>query len=127
MMMRGGTSKGAYFLASDLPADARERDALPISAALCPTLSAQVIDQHMAHGGGRDAEDFETIARRYVDEDPAARRTFTNKLRAILNMMKTMLTPAPDLDRYEREMGFPAFRDMELSPKSEEWCEAHVV
>ena len=28
MMMRGGTSKGAYFLASDLPADARERDAL---------------------------------------------------------------------------------------------------
>lgn len=28
MMMRGGTSKGAYFLASDLPADADDRDAL---------------------------------------------------------------------------------------------------
>jgi 4-oxalomesaconate tautomerase len=28
MLMRGGTSKGAYFLASDLPADARERDEL---------------------------------------------------------------------------------------------------
>ncbi|WP_341318609.1 4-oxalomesaconate tautomerase [Paraburkholderia sp. IMGN_8] len=26
MMMRGGTSKGAYFMASDLPADAAERD-----------------------------------------------------------------------------------------------------
>ncbi|WP_232527759.1 4-oxalomesaconate tautomerase [Microbacterium suaedae] len=28
MLMRGGTSKGAYFLASDLPADASERDEL---------------------------------------------------------------------------------------------------
>lgn len=28
MMMRGGTSKGAYFVASDLPADVEERDAL---------------------------------------------------------------------------------------------------
>ncbi|RVL70524.1 4-oxalomesaconate tautomerase, partial [Sinorhizobium meliloti] len=28
MMMRGGTSKGAYFLADDLPADAGERDRL---------------------------------------------------------------------------------------------------
>jgi 4-oxalomesaconate tautomerase len=28
LWMRGGTSKGAYFLASDLPADAAERDAL---------------------------------------------------------------------------------------------------
>jgi 4-oxalomesaconate tautomerase len=28
MMMRGGTSKGAYFLAGDLPADKAERDAL---------------------------------------------------------------------------------------------------
>lgn len=28
MLMRGGTSKGAYFLAEDLPADAAERDDL---------------------------------------------------------------------------------------------------
>jgi 4-oxalomesaconate tautomerase len=28
MMMRGGTSKGAYFLASDLPDDTAERDDL---------------------------------------------------------------------------------------------------
>lgn len=31
MMMRGGTSKGAYFLASDLPADPAARDALLLS------------------------------------------------------------------------------------------------
>jgi 2-methylaconitate cis-trans-isomerase PrpF len=28
MLMRGGTSKGAYFLAGDLPADPGERDDL---------------------------------------------------------------------------------------------------
>ena len=28
MLMRGGTSKGAYFLAADLPADPAERDDL---------------------------------------------------------------------------------------------------
>jgi 4-oxalomesaconate tautomerase len=28
MLMRGGTSKGAYFLASDIPADVKERDAV---------------------------------------------------------------------------------------------------
>ena len=28
MLMRGGTSKGAYFLAGDLPEDAAERDDL---------------------------------------------------------------------------------------------------
>jgi 4-oxalomesaconate tautomerase len=31
MLMRGGTSKGIYFLADDLPADPRERDALLLS------------------------------------------------------------------------------------------------
>ncbi len=32
VLMRGGTSKGAYFLASDLPADAAERDAVILAA-----------------------------------------------------------------------------------------------
>ncbi len=32
MMIRGGTSKGAYFLASDLPADIAQRDALLLAA-----------------------------------------------------------------------------------------------
>jgi len=31
LMMRGGTSKGAYFLAQDLPRDAKERDAILLS------------------------------------------------------------------------------------------------
>ncbi|HEX9806461.1 MAG TPA: PrpF domain-containing protein, partial [Alteraurantiacibacter sp.] len=32
MWMRGGTSKGGYFLASDLPADTAERDAFLLGA-----------------------------------------------------------------------------------------------
>jgi 4-oxalomesaconate tautomerase len=31
MLIRGGTSKGAYFLASDLPSSREERDALLLS------------------------------------------------------------------------------------------------
>jgi 4-oxalomesaconate tautomerase len=31
-LMRGGTSKGAYFLASDLPADAATRDRVLLAA-----------------------------------------------------------------------------------------------
>lgn len=37
MLMRGGTSKGAYFLASDLPADPAERDDLLLRALGSPT------------------------------------------------------------------------------------------
>ena len=32
MVLRGGTSKGLYFLASDLPDDAMERDCVLLSA-----------------------------------------------------------------------------------------------
>ena len=37
MMMRGGTSKGAYFLADDLPADPAERDDLLLRVMGTPT------------------------------------------------------------------------------------------
>jgi len=42
MWMRGGTSKGGYFLASDLPADTAERDAALLRSwrALAPLQSS---------------------------------------------------------------------------------------
>ncbi len=40
-------------------------------------------------------------------------------------MVKIMLTPAPDLDRYEKEMGFPSLKNLELCSTSEEWRVAH--
>ena len=37
-VMRGGTSKGLYFLASDLPADAKTRDAVLLAAMGSPDI-----------------------------------------------------------------------------------------
>jgi 4-oxalomesaconate tautomerase len=35
MLMRGGTSKGLYFVAADRPEDPADRDALPTRGAAC--------------------------------------------------------------------------------------------
>ena len=74
---------------------------------------------------GREAEDFETIARRYISSDPTAQQTFGNKLRAIINMMKVVFTPAWNMEKYEKEMKFPKFKNMMLAAKSEEWQHEH--
>ena len=74
---------------------------------------------------GREAEDFETIARRYISSDPMTQQTFGNKLRAMINMMKVVFTPAWNMEKYEKEMKFPKFKNMMLSAKSKEWQYEH--
>ena len=69
---------------------------------------------------GREADDFETIARRYVEGHPQAGQTIFSKLRAIRNLVKAAFTRAPNLDRYEQEMAFPKFDRMALSGESED-------
>src|SRR5258708_9695238 len=44
---------------------------------------------------GREAEDFETIARRYVATTPGARRSFAIQFKIMLRMIISMLRPAP--------------------------------
>ena len=56
---------------------------------------------------GRPAEDLTTIARRYVASDPSTRRSLPNKLRALAQMAKIMLTRPMDLKRWEHENGMP--------------------
>jgi hypothetical protein len=74
---------------------------------------------------GREAEDFETIAKRYIEQSLVTKQTFINKLRAIKNFIKILLTSAPNLDKYEKEIGFPKFSNMLLSKDSKEWCDTH--
>lgn len=71
---------------------------------------------------GREAEDFETIAKRYIQQSPAAQQSLSNKLRAMVAMIKVILTSLPNLDRYESQMGFPKFKNMTLSSNSKEWA-----
>ena len=55
---------------------------------------------------GRKPEDFETIARRYASS-PMAQQGFGARVRAWADVLRTPMLPGYDLDRFEREQGFP--------------------
>ena len=67
---------------------------------------------------GREPEDFETIARRYIAESSVAQPSVVNKLRALKNFMKVMLTRIPDLETYHRTQGHPTLSNPEFSVPS---------
>ncbi len=74
---------------------------------------------------GIEAEDFETIAYRYTEGNPVAKRSIKNKLRAIYNMFRVIFTKPWDLKKYEADQGFPSFNDMKPSIESDEWNSNH--
>jgi len=78
---------------------------------------------HVEQVLGRPAEDFEITARRYIQRPELVFPGFKigSKLDAAWLMMKTMLTPAPDLDRWESERGYPLLAEPALAHESEEW------
>ncbi len=79
---------------------------------------------HVYEVAGRAPEDFETIARRYAAR-PEARRTLANRLGALGAFMRIGLTPAYDLDRFERERQHPSVADPELVLDSQVWRAEH--
>ncbi|MDN5216112.1 NmrA family NAD(P)-binding protein [Fulvivirgaceae bacterium BMA12] len=76
---------------------------------------------------GKEADDFETIVRRYLLPHPMANQTFVNKIKAMIFMIKAMLTPSWDPEKFEKEQGFPVFKHMTLSGLSKEWKATHVT
>ncbi len=75
--------------------------------------------------GGRRPEDFESIVRRYVAEQPSLAPSLRRKLKAIGGFMKILLTPAPDVKAIEAardyvHLGAPAF-----SQEDPDWCKTH--
>ncbi len=76
--------------------------------------------------GGREPEDFETIVRRYVANSPGAVPSFGNRLKAVRFFIKMLLTPAPDMDSYERERDHALLQEPEYTTASEEWLAEHV-
>ena len=74
----------------------------------------------------RPAESFETTARRYLQQpqlvDP---RLKTERYwDAVIFLLKTIVTAAPDLDRWESDRGYPRIRAGELAHESNEWLTA---
>jgi uncharacterized protein YbjT (DUF2867 family) len=72
-------------------------------------------------------EDFETIARRYVAASPVARKTLGGQLRAVLNVVKALMTPAPDLGVIARRMGLPHVEHATLAADSSLWQSTHLA
>ncbi len=75
---------------------------------------------------GRSPESFETIARRYVAEPDriAPGLRVGTKLGAAAFMVKMMLTRVPDLDRWERDQGYPMLEKPVLAHNSPDWRQA---
>ena len=74
---------------------------------------------------GKEADDFETIARRYLKDHPMLRQSLSNKISTMGLMMKSMFTPLWNMDRFEKEQGFPRLKNMMFSNESEEWRAFH--
>jgi hypothetical protein len=76
---------------------------------------------------GKEADDFETIVRRYLISQPITKQTLSNKIKAIFFMIKAMLLPTWDMEKFEKERGFPKFQNMMFSSDSDEWRMEHKV
>jgi uncharacterized protein YbjT (DUF2867 family) len=73
---------------------------------------------------GGPAEDFETTARRYAAM-PFARQTLANRLRAFASFSMVPLCPGYNLDRWERQIGFPVAPTPSLSIDDARWRADH--
>ena len=74
---------------------------------------------------GREAEDFETIARRYVSNTPGARRSFATQFKLMLELIISLLRPAPKTAPYLALDEFSERSHVTFSADSPEWRHSH--
>ncbi len=73
---------------------------------------------------GEPAESFETTARRYAAL-PFARQTVARRIKALARFSLTPFQPGYDLDRWDRQKGFPVPPNPTLSIDDVRWREEH--
>lgn len=76
---------------------------------------------------GAPAEDFATITERYVARDPFTQRSFPNTLKALGQMAKIALTPAPNAPSIEASFGWPNLTNPIPSLDDGAWTKTHDV
>lgn len=91
------------------------------------TWEAGGVTTHVRDVGGVEPEDFGSIARRYLARTPEARRTVPNLLRVLWSGLRLAVTPAIDVERFERMQQHPAPATPTLSGRSELWASEHRV
>ena len=77
--------------------------------------------------GGSAPEDFETITRRYVAANPMTRPSLSNKLRAIAEFGRIVLTRTPNISAYERRQNHPLLKDPKYGLDYGPWRRTHAV
>ena len=77
--------------------------------------------------GGQKPEDFETITRRYVAQRGEAKSSLSNKLKAIWNFIQILITPVPNLERYEQNRHHPIVTQSAYAPDFSSWLDTHNI
>ncbi len=74
---------------------------------------------------GREAEDFETIARRYAATMPGAKKSLATQFKLMLGMLIALLRPAPKTTPYLALDEFSDRSHVAFSADSPEWRQSH--
>jgi uncharacterized protein YbjT (DUF2867 family) len=77
--------------------------------------------------GGAPPESFDTIAHRYLMDSPLARRSLGSRLRATWNIVRALLTPAPDIDAIATRLELPRVGHAALAIDSARWQKSHAI
>jgi NAD(P)H dehydrogenase (quinone) len=75
---------------------------------------------------GREAEDFETIVRRYIATYPESKRRFATQLQLMMLMTMWMLLPGPKLEPHLASRDFSDRQHIALSFHSANWVDSHT-
>ena len=74
---------------------------------------------------GREAEDFETIVRRYAASMPGAKKSLATQFKLMLGMLIALLRPAPETASYLALDEFSEGSHVVFSADSPEWRSSH--
>ena len=75
--------------------------------------------------GRTQPERFELIARRYVAATTFQRRTVKSSALAVINLLKTVMMPAPDLSMIAARLELPTLENAVLAADSKLWLSSH--
>jgi len=77
--------------------------------------------------GGREPEDFETIARRYLARSSYSKRRMALIARAAWNMARAIASPVPDLKALALTLNIPSIPHASLAADSVSWRNSHAA
>ncbi len=74
---------------------------------------------------GREAEGFESLARKILDGNPDAEFSLTNRVRAITGFLKILMTSAPDLEIFEKSRDHILLEQPQMAQAHAGWMRSH--